>query len=61
MEAYLQIRENLFYCISEGKCHAINTDKQTFKNLVSIPSAFINDVKVINKEVFEAAKKGIGL
>lgn len=61
MECYIKINSNLFYKISKGNCQGVNTVRRSFKNHISLPSAYIKDVTVISKEEYEQAKKQIGL
>jgi len=59
MEVYLKIRNNLFYKLSDGKCHVVDIDKKSFKSLKTLPSGYIDDVKLIPKEDYENILKEI--
>lgn len=61
MEAYIKIRQNLFYKITDGEVFSINTENRSFKNTVALPSGYVKDVTVITAEEYLNAKKSIGL
>jgi hypothetical protein len=42
-----------------GECIAINTDKNSMKKVVSIPSAYTKDVAIITKDEFDVVYKNL--
>ena len=58
-ECFFKIGNHCFYQLKTNECIAINTDRNSIKKLVSIPSAYLKDVFVISKEEFEAAKQSV--
>lgn len=61
MEAvYLKIFNHQFYKIENGKCISINTERNSMKNTVSLPSGYMKNVTVSSEKEFEKAKQSIG-
>jgi hypothetical protein len=61
MEAYIKVKNNLFYKIKDKEIYAINTDSGSFRKSKTLPTAYTDDVSVIGKDEFNNALKQIGL
>lgn len=61
MEAYIKVKNNLFYKIKDKEIYAINTDNGSFRKSKTLPTAYSDDVSVISKDEFNNALKQIGL
>ena len=61
MNICFKLNENLFYRIETGKCECIDVNKKTYKQLKTLPSGYIENVKVISHKEFNNAKTIIGL
>jgi len=61
MEIFFKMGEYLHYRLSDNTVQSIDTQHKTFRNMVSLPSGHVRDLKIVSKETFENAKKIIGL
>jgi hypothetical protein len=53
--AYIKIGNHCFYRIRNGEAHAVNTERNSFKRLVSLPSAYMKEVSIITEIEFNNA------
>jgi hypothetical protein len=50
MEAYIKVKNNLFYKIKNREVFAINTDINSFRKSKTLPTAYVEDITVITKQ-----------